>query len=212
MVKEVDPKSLEEGDIITFISQDKSSFGETVTHKIRKKTTDARGNPGFVTYGTTTDTDDETIVTYMYILGKYENKVPGMGRFFNFMKTPAGYVVCIFIPFMLLIIYQGAKSFMLFRRYKQQQMADMQGEKDQLASEREKNAQMLAELEALRAKLGEQGVGEQKNDDKQDAGNAPAEAVQDDVKTESSADAGTKSEQDDSVALDEKGSSDDSNA
>ena len=63
-----------------------------------------------------------------------------------------------------------------------------------------------------RAKLGEQGVGEQKNDDKQDAGNAPAEAVQDDVKTESSADAGTKSEQDDSVALDEKGSSDDSNA
>lgn len=212
MVKEVDPKSLEEGDIITFISQDKSSFGETVTHKIRKKTTDARGNPGFVTYGTTTDTDDETIVTYMYILGKYENKVPGMGRFFNFMKTPAGYVVCIFIPFMLLIIYQGAKSFMLFRRYKQQQMADMQGEKDQLASEREKNAQMLAELEALRAKLGEQGVGEQKNDDKQDAGNAPAEVVQDDVKTESSADAGTKSEQDDSVALDEKGSSDDSNA
>ena len=160
MVKETDPSTLQEGDIISYISQDSSSFGETITHKIRKKTTDARGNPGFVTYGTTTDTDDETIVTYMYILGKYEGKIPGMGYFFNFMKTPAGYVICIFIPFMLLIIYQGVKSFMLFRRYKKQQMEGMQEERDQLATEREKNAQMLAELEALRAKLGEQGIGD----------------------------------------------------
>ncbi len=137
MVKEVDPRTLEEGDIISYISQDNDSFGETITHKIRKKTTDARGNPGFVTYGTTTGVDDETIVTYMYILGKYEN----------------GYVICIFVPFMLLIIYQGVKSFLLFRRYKQQQMEDMQGERDQLAVEKEKNAQMLAELEALRARL-----------------------------------------------------------
>ena len=153
MVKEVDPETLEEGDIISYISQDNDSFGETITHKIRKKTTDARGNPGFVTYGTTTGVDDETIVTYMYILGKYEHKMPGMGYFFNFMKTPAGYVACIFVPFMLLIIYQGVKSFLLFRRYKQQQMEDMQGERDQLAVEKEKNAQMLAELEALRARL-----------------------------------------------------------
>ena len=63
MVKEVDPETLEEGDIISYISQDNDSFGETITHKIRKKTTDARGNPGFVTYGTTTGVDDETIVT-----------------------------------------------------------------------------------------------------------------------------------------------------
>lgn len=153
MVKEVDPRTLEEGDIISYISQDNANFGETITHKIRKKTTDARGNPGFVTYGTTTGVDDETIVTYMYILGKYENKMPGMGYFFNFMKTPAGYVICIFVPFMLLIIYQGVKSFLLFRRYKQQQMEDMQDERDQLAVEKEKNAQMLAELEALRARL-----------------------------------------------------------
>lgn len=200
MVKEVDPKSLEEGDIITFISQDKNSFGETVTHKIRKKTKDARGNPGFVTYGTTTDTDDETIVTYMYILGKYENKIPGMGRFFNFMKTPAGYVVCIFIPFMLLIIYQGAKSFMLFRRYKMQQMEDMQGEKEQLATEREKNAKMLAELEELRAKLGEQAASA---DDKKETADAqPKEKSKDDAED--------ASDKDDKTAEDEeKKSSDD---
>ena len=153
MVKEVDPSTLKEGDIITYISQNGASFGETVTHKIRKLTTDARGNPGFVTYGTTTDTDDETIVTYMYVLGKYENKIPKLGYFFNFMKTPAGYIICIFIPFMILIIYQGVRCFMLFRKYKKQQLDDMQTERDQLATEREKNEQILAELKELKAKL-----------------------------------------------------------
>lgn len=153
MVKEVDPSTLKEGNIITYISQNGASFGETVTHKIRKLTTDARGNPGFVTYGTTTDTDDETIVTYMYVLGKYENKIPKLGYFFNFMKTPAGYIICIFIPFMILIIYQGVRCFMLFRKYKKQQLDDMQTERDQLATEREKNEQILAELKELKAKL-----------------------------------------------------------
>ncbi|MBE6643610.1 MAG: signal peptidase I [Ruminococcaceae bacterium] len=96
-VKEVDPSKLKEGDIITFMSQDTDSFGETITHKIRKKTTDAEGNPAFVTYGTTTDTDDETVVTYPYVLGQYRWHFPGLGTFFNFLKTTPGYFVCIFI-------------------------------------------------------------------------------------------------------------------
>lgn len=44
LVKETDPATLQEGDIITFISQDTDSFGETVTHKIRSLTTDAPGD------------------------------------------------------------------------------------------------------------------------------------------------------------------------
>ena len=93
-VKEVDPSTLKEGDIITYISQNTESFGETITHKIRKVTTDAEGNPGFITYGTTTGTDDDTVVTYPYILGKYELALPFVGHFFNFLKTPQGYIVC----------------------------------------------------------------------------------------------------------------------
>ena len=71
-VKEVNPATLVEGDIITFISQNSESFGEVITHKIRRLTTDAQGNPGFITYGTTTGVDDTTVVTYMYVLGRYE--------------------------------------------------------------------------------------------------------------------------------------------
>ncbi len=159
LVKEVDPSALKEGDIITFMSQDTNSFGETITHKIRKLTTDAEGNPGFITYGTTTDTDDETIVTYPYVLGKYQSHIAGLGTFFNFLKTTPGYFVCIFTPFMLIILYEGVKFFNLFRRYKNEQMEEMQAEKDKIEAEKAENAKMLEELKALKAQLeGQQSV------------------------------------------------------
>lgn len=153
LVKEVDPSTLQEGDIITFMSQDTDSFGETITHKIRKVTTDAEGNPGFITYGTTTGTDDETIVTYPYVLGQYQSNIPGLGIFFNFLKTTPGYFVCIFTPFMLIILYEGLKFFNLFRRYKQEQLEEMQAEKDKIEAEKAENAKMLEELRALKAQL-----------------------------------------------------------
>ena len=153
LVKEVDPSTLKEGDIITFMSQDTDSFGETITHKIRKLTTDAEGNPGFVTYGTTTGVDDETIVTYPYVLGQYQRHIPGIGTFFNFLKTTPGYFVCIFTPFMLIILYEGVKFFNLFRRYKKEQMEEMQAERDKIEAEKIENAKMLEELRALKAQL-----------------------------------------------------------
>ena len=152
-VKEVDPSTLKEGDIITFMSQDTDSFGETITHKIRRVTTDAEGKPGFVTYGTTTGVDDETIVTYPYVLGQYQGHVPGLGTFFNFLKTTPGYFVCIFTPFMLIILYEGVKFFNLFRRYKKEQMDEMQAERDKIEAEKIENAKMLEELRALKAQL-----------------------------------------------------------
>lgn len=176
-VKYVLPNTLVEGDIITYQSQGSENFGETITHKIRRLTTDAEGNPGFITYGTNTGVDDTTVVTYPYILGKYQGKAPGVGHFFSFLKTPQGYIICIFIPFALLILYQGIKCIRLFRRYKREQMEEMQAEKDQLAAEREENAKMLAELQALKAQLtGEPSADEQMTADQQ-ATEDPQEAV-----------------------------------
>ena len=153
LVEEINPATLKEGDIITFMSQDTDSFGETITHKIRSVTTDAEGNPGFITYGTTTGVDDETIVTYPYILGVYRHQIPGLGTFFNFLKTTPGYFLCIFTPFMLIILYEGVKFFNLFRRYRREQMEEMQAERDQIEAEKQENAKMLEELRALKAQL-----------------------------------------------------------
>ena len=154
LVKEVDPATLKEGDIIAYQSTNTENYGETVTHKIRKLTTDAEGNPGFITYGTTTDTDDANVVTYAFVLGKYQTHIPNVGTFFQFLKTTPGYIICIFLPFLLLIMIQGVNSIKLFRRYKAEQLADMRAERDALEAERLKSQEMMAELLRMREQMG----------------------------------------------------------
>jgi signal peptidase I len=152
-VKEVALDSLDKDDIITFISQDQDSFGKTITHKIRSRTFDAEGNPGFITYGTTTNENDDAIVTYPYVLGKYQGHISNAGVFFNFLKSTEGYFICIFLPFMLIILYEGIRFFNIFRRYKREQMEEIQAEREKIAQDRATNEKMLEELMALKAQL-----------------------------------------------------------
>ena len=165
LVKEVDPKDLKEGDIIAYTSQNTSNYGETVTHKIRRLTTDDNGAPGFITYGTTTDTDDETVVTYPYVLGKYKSHIPKVGKFFMFLKTTPGYIVCILIPFLVLILIQGLNCIRLFRRYKYEQEQEMKEEREKIAEERAENQKVMEELLALKAQLAQQNESSKDDND-----------------------------------------------
>ena len=151
--KNVDPKTLKEGDIITFLSKDPDNFGEVITHKIRRLTTDANGRPGFVTYGTTTDTDDRTVVTHEYVVGQYVGRIPKVGSFFMFLKTTPGYILCILLPFLLLILSQGLNCIRLFRQYKKEQMGEMKAERAKIEEERAESQRMMAELLELKAQL-----------------------------------------------------------
>ena len=165
LVKEVDPSTLKEGDIIAYTSQNTSNYGETVTHKIRKITTDANGEPGFVTYGTTTDTDDETVVTYPYVLGKYSSRIPKVGAFFQFLKSTPGYIVCVLIPFLLLILLEGIRCIRLFRKYKAEQQAELQAERDKIAADRAETQRMMQELLQMKAQMAQNGGETPKKDD-----------------------------------------------
>ena len=120
LVKEVDPATLKEGDIIAYISRSNASDGETTTHKIRRLTVDEDGKPGFITYGTTTDTDDEGIVTYGDVLGVYRGHIPKVGRFIAFIKTTGGFITCILVPLFLIVLSQGVSCIRLLRTYRQE--------------------------------------------------------------------------------------------
>ena len=154
LAKKVDPATLQAGDIVAYTSQGSSNYGEVVTHKIRALTTDAEGQPGFVTYGTTTGADDEAIVTYPYVLGKYVGCLPGVGSFFRFLKTAPGYVLCIFLPFLILIMLEGARSVRLFRKYKAEQMEELRAERAAAEAERAEAQRMMRELAELREQMG----------------------------------------------------------
>jgi len=155
IVKNVkDKKSLKKGDVISFQSLNEESFGETITHMIYDCVYDIEGNLiGYKTYGTNTGTVDESVVQPEYVMGKYIGKLPNVGHFFRFLKTTPGYIVCILIPFMILIIYQGVNCVKIFRKYKKQQLEEINAEKAKIEEERRASADMLKQLEELKAQL-----------------------------------------------------------
>lgn len=155
IVKEVDPSTLQVGDIVSFVSQNADSYGQVTTHKIREVTTTQSGEPGFITYGTTTDTNDEGVVTYPYVQGKYVLAIPKLGTFFQFLKTPQGYLLCILLPFLLLILYQGLNCVKIFRQYKKEQMEELWAEKEAIEAERKRAEEMMAQLLQMRQQMAE---------------------------------------------------------
>lgn len=116
IVKKVEPSTLEVGDIISYISEDLDTEGKTITHKIRniKKSGTEKT---FVVYGTTTGVNDENPVTYSQITGKYLFHIPGVGNFFMFLKTVPGYLLCVFLPLVLLFAVRLYRSIKLQKEY-----------------------------------------------------------------------------------------------
>ena len=149
VTKNVDPTTLKEGDIIAYVSNDTSNYGEVVTHKIRTVNFDNT----FTTYGTTTDTDDQLPVDYSQVIGKYQFAIPMVGTFFNFLKTTPGYICCIFVPFLVLIILQGLQTIKLFKQYKKEQKRELEKEKKALQEEREQSRLMMNEILAMKHQM-----------------------------------------------------------
>ena len=140
------------GTIITFYSIDPDLYGETVTHMIREKTV-YDGQVAYVTYGTTTGADDPYPALASKIIGTYSFRLPKMGYFFQFIRTPAGYVVVILIPFLFLIglnLTHFIKLIVAYRREKQQQATEMQAAAE---ADRAEAQRLREEMEKLKAQL-----------------------------------------------------------
>lgn len=150
--EKVDTETLKEGDIIAFVSRNSSSVGEIVTHKIRKITKDHNGEPAFITFGTTTNKNDESIVTSSYVVGKYVGRIPEVGKIFKYIKTVPGYILCIFTPFFLLILYHEFECVRLFRKYKREQEEILKQEREKIEEERRE----LLALKGIDANEGQQ--------------------------------------------------------
>lgn len=150
VTREVDASTLVPGDIIAFESIDPNSYGEVFTHKIREAT-EYEGEPAFTTYGTTTGDNDEYPALVSRVQGKFAFAIPKAGYVFDFFKSPMGYVVLVLIPFSILIGLQIRNIVRLLREGNDQQAAA-------LASERERVADMQAEIDRLRRRESARGT------------------------------------------------------
>lgn len=182
IVQNVDPKNLKAGDIITFMSPDPADESKRepskawyiVTHKIKEVVNDEVNGLSFRTYGTTTNEVDRTLVSADNVVGQYRVAIPKLGHFFAFMRTLPGYIVCILVPFLLLIISQAINVVKIFRQYRSEQMAELDAERKKLEEEREETRRMMEELLAMKEKMESSAQNSKEN-------NAEAESAEDQI-------------------------------
>ena len=174
-----DVYSFKEGDVISYISLSPESYGQTLTHKIRKVNYSKSGNLlGYTTYGINTGVDDSAVVSPNMIIGVYNGKIPKIGKLFSYLKTPAGYYLSILTPSVLLIIYfsinvgkyLGKKE--AIEEFKSQggvknsvEQNNLLEEKNGIVSKSEKNQEIIADNDIENQ---EKSIGERKNETKKD--------------------------------------------
>ena len=79
--------------------------------------------------------------------------LPKVGSFFQFLRSTTGYILCILIPFLILILHQGLNCVAAFRRYKGEQKAELQAEKDALEKQRQQSELMMQQLLEMKQQM-----------------------------------------------------------
>ena len=104
VVKETDTASLKKGDIIAFKS------GEIViTHRIYDIIQE-EGETRYITKGDNNNAEDNGYVLPEQIEGVYQFKISRLGNIEMFIQTPIGMIVCLSVPFIILVLVQIVDS------------------------------------------------------------------------------------------------------
>lgn len=141
--------ALQTGDVITFYTSE-----IYVTHRIVAVNRDEGGNVvSFVTQGDANDTTDGAI-PIENVIGKCVGSVAGLGNFAIFMQTPAGILVIVGVPVLLFILYDVLRIYLYNRRVRAEENAKMQEQE--------------AEIERLRAQIGERNAAQTAQEKKGD--------------------------------------------
>ena len=128
----VDVDKLEEGNVITFME------GKTVvTHRIIGITIGEDGKRLFTTQGDFNNGADDKPVHADDVIGIYRGRIPKVGDLAMFMQEPLGMVIFIGVPLLAFLAY------------------DMVRRQKFAAADKEKTAELQAELERLRAMAAE---------------------------------------------------------
>ncbi len=138
--KETDPQEIAEGDIISFYDP-ASKTGAITTHKVERINRDENGKAvSFTTKGTANNTEDTMAVPAEKLVGRYTGfHIKGAGSVAMFMQTTPGFILCVFVPLLLMVSYDIIRRKMFDKKHKD--------DKDELLRELEELRKLKAEKE-----------------------------------------------------------------
>ena len=141
-----DNTEIKVGDIISFFEY-YNGREITITHRV-VKIIDHETDPGYITQGDNEQYSDEVVKTKDRIQSIYKFRIPFLGKFIDFLKTPFGFIITLVIPLLAFICWQAYKLILLFFQSKQaeleEQAENIKNSKSEI-SEEEKNA-IIAEF------------------------------------------------------------------
>lgn len=100
VVKEIDTDKLHEGDVIAF-----NIDGTVVTHRIQKIINED-GSVKYITKGDNNNVEDSRYVLPQQVEGIYKFKIRRLGNLAMFLQEPAGMIISLSIPIILLVLVQ----------------------------------------------------------------------------------------------------------
>lgn len=115
VIKRVEGKDIEVGDIITFTSTDSRYSGITITHRVVDIEQTSSGKILFRTKGDNNNAPDATLVESSSVNGKVILRIPKIGYIQYFLSQAYGWIIAIVIPCLGIIIYDIIKLIKLIR-------------------------------------------------------------------------------------------------
>ncbi len=131
----IEPSEVKTGDVISFFDPEGNGLS-VVTHRV-VEIVQENGSLSFRTKGDANNVEDKTPVPAENLVGIYQTRIRGAGNLAMFMQSTPGFVVCVGLPLLCMVIYDLLRR----RRYEK--------------SKKEDTDALLAELEMLRKEKAE---------------------------------------------------------
>ncbi len=112
----------EVGQIISF-KQIVNGYEIINTHRIIDKGVDPSGKTYYTTKGDNELGTDPGYVTEDRIVALYTGKLPGVGKFIDWLREPAGFIICIVLPITATIVYQVYKIVVILLKERDKRIA-----------------------------------------------------------------------------------------
>lgn len=93
------------GEIVTYLGEDGTFAGKMITHEVRSVTVNDDGETVIVTKGTQNAVADTPIRPDM-IRSVYICKIVELGKFYEFVANPIGFILLCIIPILIFIVYE----------------------------------------------------------------------------------------------------------
>ena len=103
-IRKCEPASLKVGDIITFHAIINNEYALN-THRIAE-IQEQNGARCYTTKGDNNAIADTHIISDGDIVGKYQFRIPGMGKVMDFLSSSTGFLIVIVLPMLAFFIYQ----------------------------------------------------------------------------------------------------------